>query len=359
MRTNDVGHPRFFAQTGPHDIAEVARVAGAELPNRTGLLHGVAGLEHAGAADLAYIGHARHLPALQATRAGAVIVHPDLRGQVPETSIPLVTDNPYLGWALASALFHPPVPVRPGVHPTACVDRDAVVDPSAEIGPMAVVEAGAEVGARCRIGPGAVIGAGVVLGEDCRIGANATLSHAILGVRVYVHPGACIGQEGFGFAIGPTGFQTVPQLGRVLVGDDVEIGANATVDRGSTRDTRIGAGTRLDKGVQIAHNVQIGRNCAFAAHVAISGSVVVGDFVQMGGQVGMSEHLRIGNGVRIGAQAGVIGDLEDKAVVLGSPAMPIKAFFRQVATLKRLAKRGGDASPSPSGLGPQRGPRPG
>ncbi len=352
MRTNDVGHPRFFAQTGPHDIFAVAQVAGAELPNRTGLLHGVAGLEQAEVADLAYIGHARHLPALQATRAGAVIVHPDLRSQVPDATVALVTGNPYLGWALASALFHPPAPVRTGVHPAAYVDPAAVVDPSAEVGPMAVVEAGAEIGARCRIGPGAVVGTGVIIGDDCRIGAHATLSHAILGARVYVYPGARIGQEGFGFAIGPLGFQTVPQLGRVLIGDDVEIGANATVDRGSTRDTCIGAGTRLDNGVQIGHNVQVGRNCAFAAHVAISGSVSVGDFVQMGGQVGMSEHLRIGNGVQIGAQAGVIGDLEDKAVVLGSPAQPIKAFFRQVATLKRLAQRGGGASPSPSGRGP-------
>ena len=341
MRTNDVGHPRFFMQAGPQEIADVARVAGAEPPNRVGLLHGVAGLQQAGPVDLAYIGHARHLPALQATRAGAVIVHPDHRSQVPVASVALVTGNPYLGWALASALFHPPAPVRSGVHPAAYVDPDAVVDPSAEVGPMAVVEAGAEVGAGCRIGPGAVVGAGVVLGDGCRIGANATLSHAILGARVYVYPGARIGQEGFGFAIGAAGFQTVPQLGRVLIGDDVEIGANATVDRGSTRDTRIGAGTRLDNGVQIAHNVHIGRNCAFAAHVAISGSVDVGDSVQMGGQVGMSEHLRIGSGVRIGAQAGVIGDLEDKAVVLGSPAQPIKAFFRQVATLKRLAQRPG------------------
>lgn len=341
MRTNNVGHPRFFAQTGPHEVAEVAQAAGADLPDRSLLLHGVAGLEQAGPADLAFIGHARHLPALQATRAGAVIVHPDLRGQVPDASIALVTVNPYLGWALASALFHPPAPVRPGVHPAAHVDPGAVVHPTAEVGPMAVVEAGAEVGAGCRIGPGAVVGAGVVLGDGCRIGANATVSHAILGARVYVYPGARIGQEGFGFAIGPLGFQTVPQLGRVLIGDDVEIGANATVDRGSTRDTCIGAGTRLDNGVQIAHNVHVGRNCAFAAHVAISGSVDVGDFVQMGGQVGMSEHLRIGSGVRIGAQAGVIGDLEDKAVVLGSPAQPIKAFFRQVATLKRLAQRPG------------------
>ena len=340
MRTNDVGHARFFAQTGPHSVDTVAQAIGVTAPERTAMLHGVAGLQAAGPDDLAFIGHARYLPALLGTRAGAVIVHPDLRGKVPDGSIALVTDDPYLGWARAAALFHPAAAARAGVHPRAFVDPGASVHPTAEVGPMAVVEAGAEVGAGCIIGPSAVVGAGVVLGEGCRIGANATVSHAVLGARVYIYPGARIGQEGFGFAITPAGFLTVPQLGRVLIGDDVEVGANATVDRGSTRDTVIGTGTRLDNGVQIAHNVHVGKHCAFASHVAISGSVTVGDFVQMGGQVGMSEHLRIGNGVRIGAQAGVIGDLEDKAVVLGSPAQPIRAFFRQVATLKRLAARG-------------------
>ena len=338
---NNVGHSRFFAHTGPHDVAEVARIVGAAVPDRTVTLRGVAGLQGAGPEDLAFMGNARHLPALLKTRAGAVIVGPAHQDQVPPDSIPLVTENPFLGWALATALFHPAADAQAGVHPAAFVHPDAVLDPTAEVGPMAVVEAGAEVGPGCLIGPGAVVGTGVVLGAGCRIGANATLSHAILGDRVYIYPGARIGQEGFGFAISPAGFQTVPQLGRVLIGDDVEVGANATVDRGSTGDTVIGAGTRFDNGVQIGHNVRIGRFCAFSAHVAISGSVTVGDFVQMGGQVGMAEHLNIGSGVRIGPQAGVISDLEEKAVVLGSPAMPIRSFWRQVATLKRLAKREG------------------
>ncbi len=337
---NDVGHPRFFAHTGPHDVAEIAALIGAPMPERTVTLRGVAGLHGAGPEDLAFIGHARHVAALSATQAGAVIVAPDLAAQVPAATIALVTRNPHFGWARAAGLFHPEAVARVGVHPAAHVHPDAAVHPSAEVGPMAVVGDGAEIGAGCVIGPCAVIGRGVVLGEDCRIGANATVTHAVLGARVYIYPGARIGQEGFGFAISEAGFQTVPQLGRVLIGDDVEVGANATVDRGSTRDTVLGAGTRLDNGVQIAHNVHVGRCCAFAAHVAISGSVEVGDFVQMGGQVGMSEHLRIGSGVRIGAQAGVISDLEDKAVVLGSPAQPIGAFWRQVATLKRLSRRG-------------------
>jgi UDP-3-O-[3-hydroxymyristoyl] glucosamine N-acyltransferase len=214
-----------------------------------------------------------------------------------------------------------------------------VVDPSAEIGPLCVIEAGAEIGPGCRIGPCAVIGSGVVIGRDCRIGAHVSLSHALLGARVYVYPGARIGQEGFGFAPTSTGFLTAPQLGRVILEDDVEVGANTTIDRGSAQDTVIGAGSRLDNLVQIGHNVVLGRCCIIVAQVGIAGSTVLEDFVQVGGQAAMDGHLRIGRGARIGAQAGVISDTPSGAEVLGSPAQPKRDFFRQVATLKRMARR--------------------
>ena len=158
-------------------------------------------------------------------------------------------------------MFHPAPPPRPGVQPTAVVDPSAQIDPSAEIGPLAVIGARAEIGPSCRIGSGAVIGEAVQMGAHCRIGSQATVSHAVLGARVYIYPGARIGQEGFGFAVGPAGFVTVPQLGRVLIEDDVEIGANSTIDRGSAQDTVIGAGSRLDNLVQIGHNVRLGRCC--------------------------------------------------------------------------------------------------
>jgi UDP-3-O-[3-hydroxymyristoyl] glucosamine N-acyltransferase len=179
----------------------------------------------------------------------------------------------------------------------------------------------------------------VVVGRDCRIGAQVSLSHALLGARVYVYPGARIGQEGFGFVSTDTGFLTVPQLGRVILEDDVEVGANTTIDRGSARDTVIGSGSRLDNLVQIGHNVVLGRCCVIVAQVGISGSTVLEDFVRVGGQAAMAGHLRIGEGAQIGAQAGVISDLPADAIVLGSPAQPKQDFFRQVATLKQLTRR--------------------
>ena len=228
--------------------------------------------------------------------------------------------------------------MRPGVHATAAVAGDARVDASAEIGAFALVEAGAEVGARCRVGPHAAIGRGVVLGPDCRVGAHASLSHAILGARVHVHPGARIGQEGFGFAATATGFLSVPHLGWVVLGDDVEVGANTAIDRGSTGDTVVGAGSRLDNLVQIGHNVRLGRCCVVVAQVGIAGSAVVEDFVQVGGQAAIAGHIRIGKGARIGAQAGVMSDVVPGAALVGSPAQPRQEFFRQVAAVKRMAR---------------------
>ena len=177
------------------------------------------------------------------------------------------------------------------------------------------------------------------MGPHCRVGALASISHAILGARVYVYPGARIGQEGFGFAVGPAGFVTVPQLGRVLLEDDVEVGANSTIDRGSTQDTVIGAGSRLDNLVQIGHNVRLGRCCIVVSQAGISGSTVLEDFVVVAAQAGLIGHLRIGAKARIGAQSGVMRNVEAGADVLGAPAIPVREFFRNVAVLRKLAAR--------------------
>ena len=336
------GDPRFFRRSGPHALRDVAAAAGATAPEGAAgerLLSGVAPLQTATPEQVSFLDNRKYAAALAATRAGAAIVHPALADRVPAGCVALVTAEPYLGWARVAALFHPPPPLRPGCHPGAVVDAAAQVDPSAEIGPCAVVEAAAEIGPRCRIGPGAVIGAGVVLGADCRIGAHASLSHALLGARVNVLPGARIGQEGFGFAPSASGFVTVPQLGRVVIEDDVEIGANTTIDRGSVHDTVIGAGSRLDNLVMIGHNVRLGRCCVIVSQAGISGSTVLEDFVQLAGQAGLTGHLHIGRKARIGAQAGVMADVPAGADVLGSPAQPVRAFFREVAALRRLAGR--------------------
>jgi len=195
------------------------------------------------------------------------------------------------------------------------------------------------VGARCQIGANTVIGAGVALGDACRIAANVTLSHCLIGARVVLHPGVRIGQPGFGFAPDAAGPVKIPQLGRVIVGDDVDIGANTTIDRGSGHDTVIGAGTMIDNLVQIGHNVVLGRGCILAGQVGISGSTKLGDFVMVGGQSGLAGHLNIGGGARIGAHAGVMRDVEPGQTVIGAPAVPAIAFWRQVAMIQRLAKQ--------------------
>jgi len=300
---------------------------------------GVAPLQSAVECQVSFLDNRRYAVVLEQTRAGAVIVHPQMQRRVPNSTIAIVTASPYEGWARVAALFHPVRPSRPGIHSSALIDPDAQVHRSAEIGPYAVVEARAEIGPGCRIGSFVSIGPGVTVGRDCRIGTHASLSHALLGSRVYIYPGARIGQEGYSFATTETGFLSIPQLGRVIIEDDVEVGANTTIDRGSTCDTIIGAGTRIDNLAQIGHNVRLGRCCVIVAQVGIAGSTVLEDFVQVGGQAAMAGHLRIGQGSQIGAQAGVISDVPAGSALLGSPARPRKEFFRQVATLKRITRR--------------------
>ncbi len=333
------GNLRFFSRSGPYPLAVVAQAACGVAGELDLVLEGVAPLQTAGPHEVSFLDNRRYASALEQTLAGAVIVHPDMLARVPTATVPILTTEPYAGWARVAALFHPVRPLSPGIHPTAVVAADALIDPSAEVGPLCVIETGAEIGPGCRIGPCAVIGSGVVVGRDCRIGAHVSLSHALLGARVYVYPGARIGQEGFGFACISAGFLTVPQLGRVILEDDVEVGANTTIDRGSAQDTVIGAGSRLDNLVQIGHNVKLGRCCVIVAQVGISGSTVLEDFVRVGGQAAMAGHLHIGRGAQIGAQAGVISDIPAGSMMLGSPAQPKQDFFRQVATLKQMAQK--------------------
>ena len=313
--------------------AGIATVAGGPQ------LSGIAPLQAAGPQHVSFLDNRRYLDQLRSTRAGAVIIRSDMLDAVPPGVATLLTPEPYAAWARIAALFHPAPAVRPGIHPSAVIDPAAQVDASAEIGPLAVIGARAEIGPGCRIGAGAVIGDAVVIGRDCRVGPLASISHAVLGDRVYVYPGARIGQEGFGFATTPEGFITVPQLGRVLLHDDVEVGANSTVDRGSVLDTVIGAGSRLDNLVQIGHNVRMGRCCVIVAQSGISGSTVLEDFVTVAAQAGLTGHLRIGRRARIGAQAGVMADVEGGADVVGSPAEPVRDFFRGVVTLRKLSRK--------------------
>jgi UDP-3-O-[3-hydroxymyristoyl] glucosamine N-acyltransferase len=356
-----VGDPRFFRGHGPHRLEAIAALARAGLHGAGGrtdrLFHGVAPLQVAQAGDISFLDNRRYADLLARTRAGAVILHPSLADRLPAGCIGVLAADPYLAWARVCTLFHPRPAVRPGRHPSAVIDPTARVDASAQIGPLAVIGAGAEIGPGCLIEAGACVGDGVVMGRDCAVGAGVTLSHALLGARVRLLAGARIGQEGFGFAPdGAGGYVTVPQLGRVILEDDVEIGANCCIDRGSMRDTVIGAGSRLDNLVQIGHNVRIGRGCVIVAQVGISGSTTLGDYVMVAGQAGLAGHLQIGSQARIGAQAGVMADVPGGESVMGSPCQPVRQYFRELTILRRMARRDAkrattlqDGLPDPTG----------
>jgi UDP-3-O-[3-hydroxymyristoyl] glucosamine N-acyltransferase len=339
------GDARFFRRTGPHPLGQIAALLGAELlvadaSESARLISGVAPLQTAGPEDVSFLDNRRYAHLLEGTKAGAVILVAEFAPRLPAGTLALVTPEPYVGWAKVSALFHPFPQANPGIHPSAIIDATASIAASAEIGAGCVIGARVEIGAGTIIGPLAHIGDGVVIGEHCRIHAQVTVSHAILGSRVVLYPGARIGQDGFGFAISRAGFTPVPQLGRVLIGDGAEIGANSCIDRGSAQDTVIGPGVHIDNLVQIGHNVNIGSHAVIVAQAGISGSTTIGPQAMIAAQAGLTGHLTIGQGARIGAQAGVMADVPAGEEVLGSPATASKAYMREVITLRKLAQSG-------------------
>jgi len=333
--------PRFFIKTGPRPLHDLLKIAGGTegaFFEPDIFIHDVAPLDGASAGTITFLDNVRYKDALATTRASACILSPKMADAAPPGISLILSDNPYKSYALVAQSFYPddfpPASVSDGahVHPGATIGAGCVVEPGA------VVREGADIGAGTWVEPCAVIGPGVVLGKKCRIGANASVSHAVIGEATRLYPGVRVGQDGFGFAIDPSGHVKVPQLGRVIIGDHVEIGANTCIDRGAGPDTVIGDGTWIDNLVQIAHNVRIGKGCVIVAQAGIAGSSVVEDYVVIAAQVGVAGHLRIGKGAQIGAKAGVMRDVPPGERQLGAPAIAAKAFMRQVAALNRLTK---------------------
>ena len=339
--------PLFFKRPQGLSAGEIAALTGAEpyaSANLDRRVSGIAPLDRAGPSDLSFIDNAKFVRQLPATNAGICLAGSRFAERVPPRTTVLVAREPYRAFVtVARTLF--PEALRPSATSEASGRAaGAMVDPAARLEVGVTVEAGAVIGPRAEIGSGTVIGAnavigpGVRIGRDCVIGAGATLFHALLGDRVILHPGVRIGQDGFGYVPGQHGHLKVPQIGRVIVQDDVEIGAGTTIDRGASRDTMIGEGTKIDNLVQIGHNVTIGRHCLIAGQAGLSGSVTLGDFVMLGGKAGVADHLTVGEGAQIGAHAGVMHDVPAGAQWIGAPAAPVKEFFREVAVLRRLAR---------------------
>jgi UDP-3-O-[3-hydroxymyristoyl] glucosamine N-acyltransferase len=326
-------------------ISEIAELTGAQLrgaDSRDRRITNVAPLDTAIPTDVSFVDNSKYLIAFTMTRAGACFVTERFEAAAPPGAVLLVTAQPYRAFVTVARAFFLDL-LRPssvfgvsGHSPAAHVHTLAKLESGVTVDPFAVIGPHAKVGSGTLVGAGAVIGPGVCIGRDCAIGAGTTVIHALIGDRVIIHAGARIGQDGFGYLPGKQGLQKIPQARRVIIQDDVEIGANTTIDRGSTRDTVIGEGTKIDNLVQIAHNASIGRHCAIAAQTGISGSVKVGDFVMMGGQVGISDHLTIGDGAVMAAGTGVISNVPAKGRWGGYPAQPARDWLRGVATLRRL-----------------------
>ena len=340
--------PHFFERPNGLTAQEIAALTGAVARGDAAArrISGIAPLDRASPGDLTFMQSPKYAAQFAATRAGICLTTEKFAAGAPPHVAVLVTPAPYRAFvAVAQKLY--PGALRPSslfeasgispsalVHPAARLEAGVTIDPAAVIGPRA------EIGAGSVIAPGAVIGPDVRIGRDCVIGASATIVHALIGDRVIIHAGTRIGQDGFGYLPGAGGHGKVPQVRRVIIQDGVEIGANATIDRGAIRDTVIGEGTKIDNLVQIAHNVEIGRHCVLAAHTGISGSCTIGDYVMMGGRVGLADNITVGSGAMIGAAAGVMTDIPAGERWVGVPAMPMKEFFKGVAAVRKLAAGG-------------------
>ena len=335
--------PRFHPTAGPQPLDALLAVAGAEVAGpaaaaRAGRVFiGVAPLTEAGPDEITYLELAKHGRLLAESRAGAVVLRAADAGLAPVGCIAIIAALPALAFSRIARAFHPAPQGSGSRHPSASIAACARIAEDVDIGAFAVIGAAAEIGPGCIIHPHAVIGPGVVLGADCIIHSHASISHALCGAAVVLHPGARVGQEGFGFTPTPDGrFVTMPQLGIVRLGDAVEVGANACIDRAALGETVIGRGTRIDNMVQVGHNVRTGQGCVLVAQVGISGSTVLEDWVTMAGQAGIAGHLRVGAKARIGAQAGVINNVPAGEDYLGSPAQPARQSLREMAMVRRL-----------------------
>jgi len=341
--------PAFFEPSRHLTAAEIALLTGAELATPEKADNRITRLAQAstgGDGALIFVDGNKNASMLDGVRAAALICTPDVVDKASDDMAILVSSSPHRDFAAVGRLLFPAA-ARPGavtgetgVSPAAHVHAEARLEDGAIVEAGAVIGPGVEIGAGTVVGPNAVIGPNCRIGRDCFVGPSATVLHALIGDRVIVHAGVRIGQDGFGYVGGRTGPEKVPQIGRVIIQNDVEIGANTTVDRGALGDTVIGEATKIDNLVQIAHNVRIGRACLIAGQCGLSGSVTLGDGVMLGGSVGLADHIAIGSGAAIAARAGVMNDVPAGARWAGSPARPLREFFREVSAIRKLTETG-------------------
>ncbi len=343
---------RFYNSKGPFLLEDILKASASFLDGELVFppeiqkksVQDVAPLEEALEGEITFCSGKKYEELLALTKASFCFLPKELKDHIPPSVIALYTSSPLRAFSAVSHLLYPDTRRLPQdqetqqrgevfVHPSASLGKDVI------LGPGAIVQSGAVVGDGVHIGAYSIIGQNVIIGEKSFIAPHVTLFFTHLGKNTIIGPGTRIGQEGFGFVMDEKGHISIPQLGRVLIDDHVEIGANCTIDRGSLKDTRIGAYSRLDNLVHIAHNVRLGKGCVIVAQVGISGSTCLGDFVAVGGQAGLTQHLQIGSRARIGAQSGVMRDIKEGETVSGSPAIAIMEWKKQHILLSRMTQK--------------------
>jgi UDP-3-O-[3-hydroxymyristoyl] glucosamine N-acyltransferase len=332
--------PRFFTNAGPFTLGHIADRLGGTLSD--GAPHGMtiadlAMLDDAGPAEIALFADSRYRAGFNSTRAGVVVTTPELTREAPKNGPHfLYVPIPRQAFAEIAWLFYPKTEEALGLTDERA---EAAIGEGCRIADSAVIGKGAVIGARTAIGAGAVIGPGVRIGEDCIIGPNTTTGYAIIGSRVHIYSGAVVGAQGFGFVPGVTGLRRVPQLGRVLIGNDVEFGANSTIDRGALGDTTIGDGSVIDNQIQIGHNCHVGRYCILCGQTGIAGSVTIEDGAVIGGASRIADHVTIGAGAKLAGGSGVTRDILPGEIVAGYPAIPVRDWHRQASGLEKMFSR--------------------
>lgn len=333
---------RFYDNKGPFTLQQIAEICEAEFQDKSKALveiKNIATMSKASTDDICFFYDKKVKEKAVDIQATACVTTAELVGCVPENVICLIAQNPKISFLKLNQAFYAEVLPKPNIASSARIHPSAIIGENAFIGDNVVIGEHVKIGVNCMIEPGVVIGRGCQIGNNCRIGANASISYTIMGDDCYIYTGARIGQDGFGFQLINGQHKRIPQVGRVIIGNDVEIGANTCVDRGALDDTVIGDGVRVDNLVQIAHNDKMGRGCVIVSQTGIAGSCTFGDYVVCGGQTGFADHLNVGSGAQVAAQSGVMRDIEPGAVLMGYPAVPIKDFMRQVSYLQKVSKK--------------------
>lgn len=332
----------FFKNNGPFSLTQIAEFCSAELKDAAKgnvSIKDIATMQKAGEGEICFFYDKKSKAKAAEIKASACVTTAELADLVPAGTVVLISANPKLAFLSLNQRFYSEFSPRADISGSARIAPSAKIGQNTYIGEHVVIEADVEIGENCVIEHNAVISRGCKIGNSCRIGVGAHVSYCVMGNDCYIYSGARIGADGFGFMVINGKHQRIPQVGRVIIGNDVEVGANTCVDRGALDDTVIGDGCRIDNLVQVAHNDKLGRGCVIVSQTGIAGSCTFGDYVVCGGQSGFADHLNIGSGAQIGAQSGLMRDVEPGAIMMGSPAVPIKDFMRQVATVQKLIKK--------------------